>query len=109
MEFKDGGCKLMTYEIKFYSDHLGTDLLIELDVKCYSYDGDEYTWEILSIEDKLLPGVFYELAEFPSNEIKLIEDECENFSRESAHEAYQDYIEGAGDALYDVWKDGTYE
>jgi hypothetical protein len=103
----------MRIEFDFESKHFTTGELcnlheVEIDIQCYDSDGSDASFEVVSILDVDL-NVWRELKDFPPDEIKAIEALCEAYTDENACEAYQDYAEGAADAMYDAWKDGTFE
>jgi hypothetical protein len=103
----------MRIEFEFESKHFTTGDLcnvheIEIDVICTDFDGCDATYDLCSILDRDL-NVWRELKDFPEDEVKAIEALCEVHADNNANEAYQDYAEGRADAMYDAWKDGTYD
>lgn len=96
----------MDRTFKFESSKFAEPLEVYIEVSCTDHDGCDWCLEEMRIfngQDEV-PWDQLDNAEFA-----LLEKKAERIAEELAPEAYQEYIESAGDAAYDAWKDRQIE
>lgn len=94
----------MTKELE-YEHALGARRLrAEIYITCTSWDGDGLEFEYEWIEDAET-GAELAYDDLPKELQSGLDDKAWQLAYDNAETAYQDYIEGEADRLYDQWRD----